>query len=57
MQQGMAQSILNKYEVQSIEHANQLLKQFQQEYNKTPHSSLKYLTPNQVYKDRQKKES
>lgn len=48
---------LNKYEVQSIEHANKLLKQFQQEYNKTPHSSLKYLTPNQVFKDKQKKES
>lgn len=48
---------LNKFEVQSIEHANQLLKQFQREYNNTPHSSLKYLTPNQVYKGRQKKES
>ena len=45
---------LNKFEVQSIEHANQLLKQFQKQYNDTPHSSLKYLTPNQVYNDKRK---
>lgn len=45
---------LNKFEVQSIEHANQLLKQFQKEYNDMPHSSLKYLSPNQVYSDKRK---
>lgn len=46
---------LNRFEVQNIEHANQLFKQFQKKYNKTPHSSLKYLTPNQVFKNKQKK--
>jgi len=45
---------LNKFEVQSIEHANQLLKRFQKQYNDTPHSSLKYLSPNQVYSDKRK---
>lgn len=46
---------LNKHEVQNIEHANKLLKSFQHNYNNTPHSSLKYLAPNQVYSDKQKK--
>ena len=46
---------LNQFEVQNIEHANQLLKQFQREYNNTPHSSLKYLSPNQIFSDKQKK--
>jgi len=45
---------LNKFEVQSIEHANQLLKKFQKQYNDMPHSSLKYLSPNQVYSDKRK---
>lgn len=45
---------LNKFEVQSIEHANQLLKQFQKQYNDLPHSSLKYLSPNQIFSDKQK---
>ncbi|MBU2476722.1 DDE-type integrase/transposase/recombinase [Candidatus Micrarchaeota archaeon] len=48
---------LNKFEVQSIKHANQLLKQFKKEYNKKPHSSLKYHTPNQIFRNKQKKES
>jgi transposase InsO family protein len=45
---------LNRFEVQSIEHANQLLKKFQKQYNDMPHSSLKYLSPNQVYSDKRK---
>ena len=45
---------LNKFEVQNIEHANKLLKKFQTQYNDMPHSSLKYLSPNQVYSDKQK---
>lgn len=45
---------LNKFEVQNLEHANELLTQFQCEYNDTPHSSLKYQTPNQVFRDKQK---
>ncbi len=45
---------LNKFEVQSIEYANQQLKKFQKQYNNTPHSSLKYLTLNQVYSDKRK---
>jgi len=45
---------LNKFKVQNIEHANQLLKRFQKQYNDMPHSSLKYLTPNQVYSDKRK---
>jgi len=45
---------LNQFEVQSIKHANKLLKKFQKQYNNMPHSSLKYLSPNQVYSDKQK---
>jgi len=45
---------LDRFEVQSIEHANKLFRHYQPEYNNTPHSSLKYLTPNQVYSDKQK---
>jgi len=45
---------LNQFTVRDIAHANRLLKRFQREYNNTPHSSLKYLTPNQVYSDKQK---
>jgi transposase InsO family protein len=45
---------LNRFEVQDLKHANQLFKQFQKEYNNTPHSSLKYRSPNQVYSDKKK---
>lgn len=43
-------NFLGKHEVLSIEHANKLLKQFEWEYNRTPHSSLKYRTPLEVFK-------
>ena len=45
---------LNHFEVQDLNHANRLFKQFQREYNNTPHSSLKYRSPNQVYSDKRK---
>jgi transposase InsO family protein len=46
-------NFLKKHEVRGIEHANQLLKQFEYEYNRTPHSSLKYMTPLEVFKAKQ----
>jgi transposase InsO family protein len=45
---------LSQFVVRDLAHANRLLKRFQREYNRTPHSSLKYRTPNQKYKDKQK---
>ena len=45
---------LNRFKVKDLEHANILLAQYQREYNRTPHSSLKYKTPNQVFRDKQK---
>lgn len=46
-------TFLNNFVVQDLDHANELLKQFQKEYNKTPHSSLKYLSPLQVFRAKQ----
>jgi len=45
---------LNRFEVQNLKHANELLSRYEHEYNNTPHSSLKYKTPNQVFRDKQK---
>lgn len=45
---------LDKFEVQNLEHANELLSRYQHEYNNTPHSSLKYRTPNQVFRDKRR---
>ena len=45
---------LKKFEVRDLEHANKLFSSYQREYNNTPHSSLKYKTPNQVFRDKQK---
>src|SRR3989338_6575151 len=45
---------MNRFEVRDLEHANLLLAQYRREYNRTPHSSLKYRTPNQVFRDKQK---
>jgi len=45
---------LNRFEVRDLEHANALLSRYEREYNNTPHSSLKYMTPNQVFRDKQK---
>jgi len=44
---------LSRKEVLSLEHANKLLQQFEHEYNRTPHSSLKYKTPLEVFKAKQ----
>jgi transposase InsO family protein len=45
---------LNVFEVQDIEHGNELLKQFKKEYNNMPHSSLKYLTPLEEFRAKQR---
>lgn len=45
---------LNRFEVKNLEHANVLLSRYECEYNNTPHSSLKYKTPNQVFRDKQR---
>ena len=54
---GKAEAVVKKvkrflrgYVVQDIAHANRLLRRFLREYNNTPHGSLKYLTPNQVFR-------
>jgi len=47
-------AFLNKHEVRDLEHMNELLKQFMREYNNTPHSSLKYLTPLEVFRVEQR---
>jgi transposase InsO family protein len=44
---------LSKQEIRSIEHANQLLREFEYEYNRMPHSSLKYKTPLEVFRAKQ----
>lgn len=45
---------LDKFEVRNLEHANELLSRFQREYNNTPHSSLKYRAPNQIFSDKRR---
>mgnify|MGYP001572279377 CR=1 FL=1 len=45
---------LKQFVVRDIAHANKLLKRYQNEYNRTPHTSLNYQTPNQVFKNKQK---
>lgn len=47
-------NFLNKQIVLDVEHGNELLKQFMKEYNNTPHSSLKYQTPQEVFTAKQK---
>ncbi len=53
---GKAEAVVKKIkrflgmrEVRSLRHANRLLRQFEREYNRTPHSSLKYKTPLEVF--------
>lgn len=53
---GKAEAVVKKIkrflgmrEVRSLKHANRLLRQFEREYNRTPHSSLKYKTPLEVF--------
>lgn len=47
-------AFLNKHIVRDLDHANMLLTQYQKEYNNTPHSSLKYSTPLQVFRAKQR---
>lgn len=44
---------LSRFIVCDLAHANRLLRRFEREYNRTPHGSLKYLTPLQVYRIKQ----
>lgn len=44
---------LARYRVRSVQHANVLLHRFQRKYNHTPHGSLKYKTPLQVFHHKQ----
>jgi transposase InsO family protein len=44
---------LRGYAVRDIAHANRLLRRFLRKYNNTPHGSLKYQTPLQVYRYKQ----
>lgn len=57
---GKAEAVVKKvkrflrgYVVRDIAHANRLLKRFLRKYNNTPHGSLKYLTPNQLFRIKQ----
>lgn len=45
---------MKRFEIRDLEHANELFSRYEREYNNTPHSSLKYQTPNQVFRDKQK---
>lgn len=47
-------TFLNKHIVRDLDHMNELLNQFQNEYNNTPHSSLKYMTPLEVFTAKQR---
>ena len=47
-------NFLKQFIVRDIAHANVLLSRYQHEYNETPHTSLNYQTPNQVFKNKQK---
>ncbi|MEK6854160.1 MAG: integrase core domain-containing protein [Nanoarchaeota archaeon] len=47
-------NFLKKFEVRDLEHANELFSRYKREYNNTPHSGLKYRTPNQVFRDKRK---
>ncbi len=44
---------LRGYVVRDVAHANRLLARFERAYNRTPHGSLKYQTPLQVYTAKQ----
>jgi len=46
-------AFLEHYYIRDLEHMNELLKQFQKQYNNTPHSGIKYLTPLQMFRAKQ----
>lgn len=45
---------LNLFEVRDLDHANELLRQYQEKDRNAPHSSLKYQTPLEVYKAKER---
>lgn len=47
-------AFLNRHEVRDLDHMNELLQQFEKQYNNTPHSSLKYMTPLEVFRAKQR---
>ena len=47
-------AFLNKHVVEDLDHANILLSQYEKEHNNTPHSSLKYQTPQEVFTAKQR---
>lgn len=47
-------AFLKKHYVEDLEHMNALLKQYEEEHNNTPHSSLKYSTPLEVFRAKQR---
>jgi len=47
-------TFLKHYYIRDLEHMNELLKQFKKEYNNTPHSGIKYLTPLELFKAKQR---
>jgi len=47
-------AFLNKHVIEDLDHANILLSQYEKEHNNTPHSSLKYMTPQEVFTAKQR---
>ena len=47
-------TFLKHYYIRNLEHMNELLKQFQKQYNNTPHSGIKYMTPLELFKAKQR---
>jgi len=47
-------TFLKHYYIRDLHHMNELLKQYQKEYNNTPHSGIKYMTPLQIFKAKQR---
>ena len=46
-------AFLKNYYIRDLEHMNELLKQFEEKYNNTPHSGIKYLTPLEMFRAKQ----
>ena len=47
-------AFLKKHNVRNLNHCNKLLKKYQQQYNNMPHSGIKYLTPLQMFRAKQR---
>lgn len=46
-------AFLKHYYIRDLEQMNELLKQFEKQYNNTPHSGIKYLTPLELFRAKQ----